>query len=80
MTIISVSEARKRFSELLDRVTQGEHITISRRGRPVAEVIPLHTQSQMTTDEAVDRLVEFGKGKSLGGLTVRELIDDGKRF
>ncbi len=33
---VGVLEAKNRFSELLDRVEQGEQVTITRHGRPVA--------------------------------------------
>lgn len=40
MAGISVHEAKTRLSELLDRVEAGETITISRSGRPVADLVP----------------------------------------
>lgn len=38
---VGVAEARKRFGVLLDRVTSGETVEITRRGRPVARLIPV---------------------------------------
>lgn len=32
---LSVAEAKRRFSELIDRVQKGERIVVSRRGKPV---------------------------------------------
>ena len=38
---VSVAEAKKRFSELLGRVAfAGERIVISKRGRPMAVLVP----------------------------------------
>lgn len=34
---VGVAEAKRRFSELLDRVAGGEHIVVARRGRPAVE-------------------------------------------
>lgn len=39
MTIMSVSEARAALPEVLDRVTAGEEVTITRHGRAVAVVV-----------------------------------------
>lgn len=37
---IGVAEAKRHFSELLDRVAAGERLVISRRGRPAALLVP----------------------------------------
>jgi prevent-host-death family protein len=39
MTSMSVSEARAALPALLDRVEEGEEVTITRNGRPVAVVV-----------------------------------------
>lgn len=37
---MSVAEAKRRFSELLDRVASGERFVVTRRGRPAAALCP----------------------------------------
>jgi len=39
MTRLSVSETRARLPEVLDRVAEGDEVTITRHGRPVAVVV-----------------------------------------
>lgn len=39
MTRLSVSEARAKLPEILDRVAEGEEVTITRHGQPVAVVV-----------------------------------------
>ncbi len=39
MTQLSVSEARARLPEVLDRVADGDEVTITRHGQPVAVVV-----------------------------------------
>ena len=39
MTTVSVSEARATLPEALDRVVEGEEVTITRHGRPVAVIV-----------------------------------------
>ncbi len=39
-TVLGVADAKRRFSELIDRVSAGERFVISRRGRPVLALIP----------------------------------------
>lgn len=39
-----VADAKRRFSELLDRVATGERIEIHRRGRPAGVLVPAGTE------------------------------------
>jgi len=36
---LGVAEAKARFSELIERVAQGERVVVSRRGRPVLALV-----------------------------------------
>jgi len=38
---VSAQQAKAQFSSLLDRVEQGEHLVITRRNRPIAELRPM---------------------------------------
>jgi prevent-host-death family protein len=40
MITVGVVEARNNFSALLDRVEQGEAVIITRRGVPIARLVP----------------------------------------
>ncbi len=48
--VVSAAEANRNFSALLRRVQQGERVTITSRGRPVAEIVPPRAPSS-TADE-----------------------------
>lgn len=37
---VGVAEAKRRFSELLDRVGDGERIVVARHGRPAVVLVP----------------------------------------
>ncbi|MGA3242747.1 type II toxin-antitoxin system Phd/YefM family antitoxin [Terracidiphilus sp.] len=39
-TLISITEAKKRFYEIIELVKQGERFTITVHGRPVANLTP----------------------------------------
>jgi prevent-host-death family protein len=40
MESYNVAEAKTRLSEILQRVSEGEEVLLTRRGRPIARVIP----------------------------------------
>ena len=40
MSTVTAFEAKTRFGELLDRVSRGEEVVITRHDKPVARLIP----------------------------------------
>ena len=79
MAKIGAFEARRRLASLLERAAEGEEILITRYGRPVARLAPLQDVSLERRREAIQRLKQFSEGQTLGGLTVGELRDQGRR-
>lgn len=69
--------ARRRFSELLKRVQNGEAIIITKRGRPVSRLAPTEEAVIARRGAAIDRLKEFGKGRTLD-IPAKELIENGR--
>ena len=41
MALVSAFEAKTRFAQLLQRVERGEEVTITRRGKAVARLVPV---------------------------------------
>jgi prevent-host-death family protein len=80
MDSIGVGKARTHFSQLLERVAQGETITITRRGVPVAMLVPPPSTKERDVRAAIEKLIEWRKGYTLGDLTIRELIEEGRRY
>lgn len=54
MTKVSVIEAKAHFSELLAKAEAGHEVTITRRGTPVARLIPLDRPKRPLRLEAID--------------------------
>lgn len=77
---VGVYEAKTHFSELLDRAAAGEEITITKHGHPVAKLVPVQPgKSVERRRAAIERWKEQSKGLSLGGLKIRDLIEEGRR-
>ena len=79
MRSIGAYEAKTHLPRLLDEVEQGERITITKHGRPVAVLVPPAAVGRPDADVALTRIRELRKGIRLGGLSIRELIDEGRR-
>lgn len=78
MKTVGAFEAKTHLAELLDLVEAGERVTITRRGDPVAMLVPVREEPAMTSDEAVAALRELRRGVTLGDVSVRQLIDEGR--
>ena len=78
MKQVGVYEAKTKLARLLDEVEQGETITITRHGRPIARLVPVRGRRR-SVGEAIAAIREFRKGHRLDGITVRELIEEGRR-
>ncbi|HVL57608.1 MAG TPA: type II toxin-antitoxin system prevent-host-death family antitoxin [Burkholderiaceae bacterium] len=77
---IGIFEAKNRLSELIDRVESGEEVTITRRGVVVARLVPPRdADGQRKAREAIERLRDARRGVRLQGLSLRDLIDAGRR-
>lgn len=79
MAEVGAYEAKTRFSQLLERAQRGETVTITKHGTPVAQLGPVRTRDQQRISAAVAALRTFAKGRRLDGLTIRELVEEGRR-
>jgi prevent-host-death family protein len=86
MDSIGAFEAKTQFSQLLERVEGGEQIVITRRGVPVARLVPVGRRSRDDIAQTVQELREFSAGVCLnspGGedtLAIRDLIYAGRQW
>lgn len=73
MLTVSLMTANQEFSRLIKEVERGRSIVITRRGRPVAKLVP-HAADRTEDPEwtaAYDRMMaQLEDGVSLGGLRV----------
>ena len=80
MSTVGAYEAKTKLSQLLERVERGERIVITRHGRPIAELVPVSRRSRESIQAAIEDLKKFRSTHSLGELTIREMIEEGRRY
>ena len=77
---VGAYEAKTHLSKLLDKVEAGEEITITKHGAPVAKLVPVKKEvSAEQRVAAIERIQKLAAGLSLGGLKVKDLINEGRR-
>jgi prevent-host-death family protein len=78
METVGAYEAKTHLSNLLERVIQGESITITKHGVPVAVLQPPKTERKRIPAEVISEVREFRTEYSLKGLSIREMIEEGR--
>lgn len=74
-----MQEAKIRLAEMIEQVRQGGEVTITRRGVPVARLVAAHEQSTDNVKRALEEAKKIRSRLSLGGISIRSLIDEGRR-
>jgi prevent-host-death family protein len=76
---IGIFEAKQKLSELVERASQGEEIVITCRGKERARLVGVAEKSRRSVKEIFDSLSRVGM-KLPKGMTVKDLIEEGRRF
>lgn len=79
MKSVGSYEAKTHLPRLLDEVAQGEEITITKLGVPVAMLVPPPEARRRSVGEVIEEIREFRKGKTLGSLKIKDLVEEGRR-
>jgi len=74
-------EAKTHFSALVEEVQHSGQIEITKRGKTVATLVRARQPlSPEEADRAVTRMEELRKGVTLGGLKIKDLINEGRKY
>jgi prevent-host-death family protein len=81
---VGAFEAKTKFSELLDHVSQGAEITITRHEKPVAKLVPVERPSRVQLADLFRQMDAFRakhplNPKGLKKISYRDLIDEGRK-
>jgi prevent-host-death family protein len=77
---VGAYKAKTHLSELLEKVGAGEEITITKHGAPVAKLVPIKKAANAEERvAAIERIQMLGRGLSLGGLKIKDLVREGRR-
>lgn len=86
MREVGAGEAETKLGQLLEWVEAGEEIVITRSGKAVARLLPPTTDvaaavaaaDPARVREAIDGIREMSRGVTLGGLKIKDLINEGR--
>ncbi|HEB77056.1 MAG TPA: type II toxin-antitoxin system prevent-host-death family antitoxin [Methylothermaceae bacterium] len=79
MAEVGAYEAKTHLSRLLERVEKGERFIITKHGQPVAELKPVGERDPERIRRALEDLKAFQKSHRLDGLSIRAMIEEGRK-
>jgi len=79
METVGAYEAKTHLPKLLKRVLKGERITITKHGLPVAVLQPPLSLRKTEPKEVIAELRKFRDKHALKGLSIRNMIEEGRR-
>jgi prevent-host-death family protein len=79
MESIGAYEAKTHLPRLLEQVKEGAEIIITKHGLPVAVLKPYQPEQQVEPRVVIDKLYNLRKNNRLDGLSIRKLIEEGRK-
>ena len=78
---VGMFEAKTHFSALVEEVRNGGEIEITKRGETVAKIVSSRPRKDRADVKlAIEELRELRNGVSLGGLKIKDLINEGRKY
>jgi len=76
---VGAFEAKNNLAALLDEVERGDEVLITRRGKPVARLVPVASGfDREKARRAAHELLQLRQGVTLDGLRIKDLVTDGR--
>ena len=74
-------EAKTHLPRLLAEVEQGQSILITKRGKVIAKIVPASEAGPPDVKQLIAEFRAYSRrqGRNLGGLNIRDMIEEGRR-
>jgi prevent-host-death family protein len=80
MKKLGLFEVKTHLSELLKEVSNGDIITITKRGKPIAQLVPYHEDNKdLSVNDVLDRFKEI-RNKVKGKIDIRKYVREGRKY
>lgn len=79
MREIGSYELKTHLSEVLDAVEHGQSVLVTRHGKLIARILPSAATEREEASRAVKALLKFPRTRLPKGVTIRGLIEEGRR-
>ena len=79
MRTVGAFEAKTHLSEILEKASRGEETIITKRGVPIAKVIPVEKESSTIKPNLLQEFRQLRKKLTLGNLSWKDLRNEGRK-
>ncbi|HWN41493.1 MAG TPA: type II toxin-antitoxin system prevent-host-death family antitoxin [Thermoanaerobaculia bacterium] len=79
MRAVGAYEAKTHLSRLIEEVVRGERFAITKNGVPVAMLVPVPATRKTDLKGVIQQLRDLRREVKLEGLSIREMIEEGRR-
>lgn len=79
MIEVGAFEAKTHLSSLLEKVRHGAEVVITKRGKPVARLVPAEQADQSRVNTTINKLLTLRKEITLQSVDWKDLRDEGRR-
>ena len=77
--LVSTADAKNKLSALLSEVARGGEVTITKRGVPIAKLVPaIPSFDREKARRAAAGLRDASRGTKLSGLKIKDLVNEGR--
>lgn len=76
---IGAHDAKARLAKLLRQVQHGRRFTITRRGTPIADLVPSAMAPQRSFEQAIAEMLNFVRVTGIDPADVATWVDEGRR-
>ena len=78
MGTVGIYDAKAKLSQLIEAVAAGSEVVITKRGKPVARLVPPETPRKRSPARAANRIRALCERLNIRRVTIRELIEEGR--
>lgn len=71
-------DAKTKLPELLRKVLKGQSFTVTKHGKPIADIVPSRSINHMRTLEAIEDILKI-QGKTVADDVLKSSIEDGRK-
>jgi prevent-host-death family protein len=79
MRTIGSYQLKTHLAEILDAVEHGQTVVVTRHGKPIARISPNAETRREQARQAVEALLAFQRIRLPKGVTIRNLVQQGRR-
>ncbi len=80
MTDVTLADAKAQLSDLVERATRGEDVRITRRGKPVARIVPVERERKPIDFAALKALTDSMPVQAESAGDWLRKVRDGSRY